>query len=174
MACNIPSHGGVCPPWGEAYFVSMETLELGAWNVLFWGMAAVIKFIVTPSAMVASGHAAWTAWAVTSGGAALGVWSFWNFGKWWFRWLETKLGSRLERGKRVFTPKRRRIVRLKNALGFKGLLFISGMISVPLASVLGAKYFRDQPAGKWLLMMAFVLWAGVLTLLSWALKHGLS
>ena len=74
----------------------------------------------------------------------------------------------------MFTPQRRRIVRWKNTMGFKGLLLVSGLISVPIASVLGAKYFRDQPAGKWLLMMAFVLWAGVLTLLSWALKYGLS
>ena len=39
----------------------------------------------------------------------------------------------------------------------------SGLISVPLASVIGAKYFRDTPGAMVLLMSAFVVWAAVLT-----------
>tara|TARA_B100000513_G_scaffold169435_1_gene85319 strand:+ start:67 stop:321 length:255 start_codon:yes stop_codon:yes gene_type:complete len=84
------------------------------------------------------------------------------------------MGPRPERGKRIFTPRRRRIVRVKNALGLRGLLLASGLISVPVAATLGAKYFRSQPAAKYLLVLAFALWAAALTTASWLLKQGVS
>ena len=152
----------------------MEAPELTLWNLLFWGVASVLKFVVTPSAMIASGHSAWVAWALTTSGSALGVLGFWHFGKWWFEWLEARMGPRPDRGKRIFTPRRRRIVRVKNALGLRGLLLASGLISVPVAATLGAKYFRSQPAAKYLLMLAFALWAAALTTASWLLKQGVS
>lgn len=135
-------------------------------------IAAVVKFVVTPSAMVAAGFSFLAAWLTTSAGAALGVWGFWDFGKWWFRWFEERMGPRPERGRRVFTPQRRRIVKWKNTLGMRGLLLISGLISVPVASILGAKYFRDQAGAKFHLMLAFSVWAAVLSAVSVAVKMG--
>lgn len=152
----------------------MEAPELTLWNLLFWGLASVLKFVVTPSAMIASGHSAWTTWVVASSGSAAGVLGFWHFGKWWFQWLEARMGPRPERGKRIFTPRRRRIVKVKNALGLRGLLLASGLISVPVAATLGAKYFRSQTSAKYLLMLAFTLWAAALTTASWLLKQGVS
>ena len=151
----------------------MESVEITLVGAALWGLTAIVKFVVTPSLMVAAGFNFMSAWLTTSLGAAVGVWGFWDFGKWWFRWFEERLGPRSERGKRVFTPRRRRIVRWKNAMGWPGLLFISGLISVPVASVVGAKYFRDQPGAKYQLMLAFVAWAALLSFLSWAIKQGL-
>jgi hypothetical protein len=54
-----------------------------------------------------------------------------------------------------------------------GLLLISGLISVPVASVLGAKYFRDQRGAKVQLMLAFATWAALLSAVSVAVKMGL-
>lgn len=152
----------------------MEPAELTWYNLLFWWLASVVKFVVTPSAMIASGHAAWATWAVSTSGAAMGVLGFWHFGKWWFQWLEARMGPRQDRGKRTFTPRRRTIVRVKNAMGLRGLLLVSGLISVPLAAVLGAKYFRSQSKAKYLLMLAFALWAAMLTAASWLFKQGVS
>lgn len=151
----------------------MESAELTLVSATLWGLTAIVKFVVTPSLMVAAGFSGIASWLTTATGAALGVWGFWDFGKWWFQWFEDKMGPRTERGKRVFTPQRRRIVRWKNALGWPGLLFISGLISVPVASVLGAKYFRDRPAAKFQLMLAFCAWAGLLSFVTWIIKLGL-
>jgi hypothetical protein len=151
----------------------MEEVEWTVWKAALWMVAAVVKFVVTPSAMVAAGFSFVSTWLTTSAGAALGVWGFWDFGKWWFRWFEQRMGPRSDRGKRVFTPQRRRIVTWKNALGLKGLLLISGLISVPIASVLGAKYFRDEVGAKVQLMLAFSVWAAVLSALSVAIKAGM-
>lgn len=150
----------------------MEPAELTVINVVLWQLAAVVKFVVTPSAMVAAGHSFWAAWGITSSGASMGVVLFWHFGKWWVRWMEARWADS-DRRVKVFTPRRRRIVRLKNGLGLPGLLFLSGLISVPFASVIGAKYFRDTPGAMPLLMLAFVLWAATLTFVTWGIKHSL-
>lgn len=152
----------------------MESAELTIWSVGLWWFAAVVKFVVTPSAMVASGHSVWTTWCITSSGAAIGVWGFWNFGKWWFQWIEERLGERQARGKRVFTAGRRRLVRLKNTMGLTGLLMVSGLISVPIASVVAAKYYREAPYAKHKLMLAFAVWAALLTVLTGIIKSGLT
>ena len=151
----------------------MEPVEITVVGAVLWGLTAIVKFVVTPSLMVAAGFNVLSTWLTTSVGAAIGVWGFWDFGKWWFQWIEERLGSRTDRGKRVFTPQRRRIVRWKNTLGWTGMLLISGLISVPVASVVGAKYFREEPGAKFQLMLAFSVWAALLSFLSWAIKQGL-
>lgn len=148
----------------------MTMLDLGWWSLLAWSLVAVVKFVVTPSAMVAAGHSALEAWMVTGTGACLGVAAFWHFGKWLFSWIERVRPSRWERGKRVFTPGRRRVVRWKNRFGLNGILLVSGLISVPIATVLAAKYFRAVPYAMGRLMLAFVGWAGLLTGVSWLVK----
>jgi hypothetical protein len=151
----------------------MESVEITLLGAALWGLTAIVKFVVTPSLMVAAGFSIMSSWLTTSLGAAIGVWGFWDFGKWWFQWMEERVGPRSDRGKRIFTPQRRRIVRWKNTLGWPGLLFVSGLISVPVASVVGAKYFRGEPGAKFQLMLAFAAWAALLSLLSWAIKQGL-
>ena len=38
-----------------------------------WAAVAVVKFVVTPSLMMAIGHPWWVAWAVTAAGGAAGA-----------------------------------------------------------------------------------------------------
>ena len=59
-------------------------------------------------------------------------------------------------------------------MGLMGLLMVSGLISVPIASVVGAKYYRDEPYAKLKLMIAFAIWAALLTVLTGAIKSGLT
>jgi len=50
-----------------------------------------------------------------------------------------------------------------------GLLVVSGVISVPISAVLAAKYYHRDERMPWILILAFVIWAFVLTALSyWA------
>lgn len=144
---------------------------MGPLEVIGWMVAAVIKFLVTPSLMVARGIEPWEVIGVTAAGAAIGVGVFFRFGRWLFKaWA--RLTERRDRPKRVFTPGRRRIVRLRRRFGVWGLLVISGLISVPIASLLAAKYYQQDGRMPWLLMAAFAGWAVVLTFLSWWVRHG--
>ena len=59
-----------------------------------WAAVAVVKFVVTPSLMMATGHPWWVAWAVTAVGAAGGVWMVWHSGKRLFSWLEARVAGR--------------------------------------------------------------------------------
>jgi hypothetical protein len=154
----------------EKLHLGMTWFDMGWGEMVGWLAAAVLKFLVTPSAMVARGIPFLGVWLTSTAGAWLGVGVFWNFGKWLFGWWEAVRGPRSDRGKQVFTPARRRFVRWKNRLGVTGLMLISGFISVPVATMLAAKYFRDDPWTLAKLMVAFSLWALLLTALSEGVK----
>ena len=135
-----------------------------------WALMAVIKFVITPSMMIGLGYSPWMTWLTTAAGAMIGVLVFWHFGRLLFRWYDDRMQS-LGRESRIFTPRKRRMLRWKKSLGWTGLLFVSGLISVPIASVLGAKYFDKRPRAIWGLMLAFLVWAGSLTLISFGIGN---
>lgn len=153
-----------------------ETWHLGRKNeeimalteLIFWSIAAVVKFLVTPSLMVARGWGFLTTVLVSSLGAGIGVLLFFYFGKWMLnKWA--KFRGQKEPKRPFFTSKRRRVVQFRRKFGMWGLLVVSGMISVPISAVLAAKYYHRDERMPWILILAFVIWAFVLTALSyWA------
>jgi hypothetical protein len=153
-----------------------ETWHLGRKNeeimalteLIFWSIAAVVKFLVTPSLMVARGWGFLTTVLVSSVGAGIGVLLFFYFGKWMLnKWA--KFRGEKEPKRPFFTSKRRRVVQFRRKFGMWGLLVVSGMISVPISAVLAAKYYHRDERMPWILILAFVIWAFVLTALSyWA------
>ncbi len=153
-----------------------ETWHLGRKNeeimalteLIFWSIAAVVKFLVTPSLMVARGWGFLTTVLVSSVGAGIGVLLFFYFGKWMLnKWA--KFRGEKEPKRPFFTSKRRRVVQFRRKFGMWGLLVVSGVISVPISAVLAAKYYHRDERMPWILILAFVIWAFVLTALSyWA------
>ena len=137
-------------------------------ELILWSIAAVVKFLVTPSLMVARGWGFLTTVLVSSLGAGIGVLLFFYFGKWMLnKWA--KFRGEKEPKRPFFTSKRRRVVQFRRKFGMWGLLVVSGMISVPISAVLAAKYYHRDERMPWILILAFVIWAFVLTALSyWA------
>jgi dipeptide/tripeptide permease len=138
---------------------------MGPIETLGWMVGAIIKFVLTPTLMMVRGATWWMTILVTSIGAAIGVLIFFHFGKWvfkvWGKWVIRK-----DKKRKAFTPARRRWVRFQKRFGLWGLLAISGLISVPIASILAAKYHSKDPRMPWLLVFAFVVWSFILTTLS--------
>lgn len=134
------------------------------WAVLGWWVAAIAKFVVTPYAMMFAPRD-WSFMeivVITASGASLGVFIFYNFGEQIFRWIERH---------RKHPPKRfnrfnRFIAKIKAKYGLKGLLLICGVISVPIASLLAARYFRSNTTLP-LLIMGFWIWTILLTSLGY-------
>lgn len=155
----------------------MWGLELAPAEIVGWMVLAIVKFLFVPSAMIARGVSVPFAIVVTSAGAALGVVLFFNFGKFllrhWSEWMNRLRGSRPAKPRKVFTPGRRRLVRFRMRFGLFGLLAISGLISVPISSILAAKYYARVPGASLWLMLAFGVWSVVLTAISWLVRHGL-
>jgi hypothetical protein len=138
---------------------------IGPIEILLWMLAAVVKFVLTPSLMIGLGIGYGVTVATCSIGASLGVYVFFHFGKLIFAQWRGNQGKRGKK-KRVFTSGRRRWVRFQTRFGLWGLLIISGLISVPISAILAAKYHQKDERMPWLLMGAFVVWTVVLTSIS--------
>lgn len=133
-------------------------------------LAAMVKFVVTPSLMIGRGIGWLPTVLICSVGAAFGVMLFFYFGKWLFRkWSEW----RDQKGPKgpIFTPSRRRWVKFRRRFGLWGLLVVSGLISVPISSVLASKYHDKDSRMPALLIFAFAIWTVVLTSLSWLVAN---
>lgn len=143
----------------------------GPIETILWMFAAIIKFVVTPSLMIGRGVGLFPTIVISSLGAAIGVMIFFHFGRWLFmKWDEWR-GMKERKGP-IFTPGRRRFVRFRSQFGLPGLLIISGVISVPIASILAAKYHNKDARMPWLLILAFSIWSVVLTMTSSLFKFG--
>ncbi|MBM71325.1 MAG: hypothetical protein CL847_00880 [Crocinitomicaceae bacterium] len=136
-------------------------------DIAIWCMMSIVKFLVTPSIMVGLDYSVLFTICVTTAGAAIGVQIFYNMGRMIFAWFDKRKGIKKEK---VITPMKRKIVSFKNDYGLVGLLVVSGVISVPIASVLVAKYFDRDKTSVWLLTCAFAIWSVLLTFVSHYLK----
>ena len=150
----------------------------GLVSFLSWVAMSILKFIITPSLMIAAGYEPWEIILVTFTGATLGVMIFYHTGKAIFTWWaniksKSKLSSSKTK-KSVITPGRRKFIQFKNQFGLIGLLLTSVLVSVPISSMLAAKYFNAQKNVTLYLILSFFTWAVVLTFLSWRVKNGLT
>lgn len=137
----------------------MEALE-----ILGWMLMSIVKFVVTPSLALAFGMEPVRVFWVCALGAVLGVLVLYPLSRKLFVWQAER---RKRKGKPVFTPGRRRVVRVKQRWGLLGIVAFSGIISVPIAVLLAAKYFARSPWVIPALMFSFVLWSALLTAVSW-------
>jgi len=142
--------------------------ELFEWAA--WAMFAIVKFVITPSAMIAVDYSFMDAFLTTGIGATFGLLAFYYAGPTIYNTV-----ARLFRFKgskrRIFTKRNRRIVSFKNKYGLPGLALVCGFISVPLAGILAGKYFKDSAKVLPALTFAFWFWAFLFTFVSWKIKH---
>jgi hypothetical protein len=144
-------------------------------KILGWWALSIVKFLIVPFLMMASRSEDWS-WLetliITSSGAAGGVFVFFHTGEYIFNFWAKLTGNRGKK-KKVMTRSRRMIVRLKWNYGIKGLMLISALISVPVASLLAAKFYRHQPNSLPLMIIGFFLWSLVLTSIAYFTKISL-
>ncbi len=141
-------------------------------RVIGWWLLSMVKFLLVPFGMIlkpdVGEHWSWAETIlISSTGAALGVFIFFHFGEFIFSWL----AHHLQRKKRVFTKRNRMFVRLKWRWGIMGLLVISGLISVPIAAVVGAKFYRHDSTALPKLIIAFLCWSVFLSSLAVGMKQ---
>ncbi|MGB1031884.1 MAG: hypothetical protein ACPGWM_04680 [Flavobacteriales bacterium] len=140
-------------------------------GILGFLMLSMVKFLFAPSMMTfAPGdYSIFTVLITTTLGAALGTLLFYFFGMQMFRWIGSLSRKRTE--KKTFTPMRRKILSVKNKYGIKGLMLLSGIISVPVTALLAAKYFGDSKQTPLYLILGFFIWSIFLTSISFLAKH---
>jgi len=128
-----------------------------------WWLLSIVKFLLTPSTMIAAGYSFIETVLISSTGAGLGVFIFFNAGERIFALFKFKK-------KKIFTTGNRRLVRIKTRMGVRGLMLVSVFLSVPISSLLAARFFHHHRSTLPLMMLGFFLWSLVLTGISWAVR----
>ena len=137
-------------------------------EVVAWMLIASVKFLFTPSFMIGAGdYELLETILITQAGAMLGICVFYFAGGAIFMKLDS---LRRKKHKKIFSKKNRTIVRVKNKFGVVGLVATIGLISVPLCSLLAARYFRHSRATIWLLMGSAAVWTVLLSVGSFYIK----
>ena len=73
---------------------------------------------------------------------------------------------RRRKGKRAFTPNRRRIVSVKQNFGLLGIALLGGLVGVPVGALLAFKYFENRSDTLPVMIIAYAAWSALLTTLS--------
>ena len=142
-----------------------------------WVLMSILKFLITPSLMIAAGYHWLEVMVVCFVGATIGILLFYKAGKsifsWWKVFKVAYLNPKSSKI-RVVSKRKRQFLIFKKKYGLLGLTLISVFISVPLTAVLGAKYFSTNRRTPVYLIAAFFSWGCLLTFFSWSLKSGLN
>ncbi len=141
-------------------------LEIGIIEAITLFLLSGVKILFTPIGMIAAGQSFWTTIIITSSGGVFGSLVFFYSGK--------KILSlfKSDKAKKVFTSQNRRTVRIKNRFGLIGMASLMGIISVPAAVILVAKYFGKHKAVIPVLIVTAVAWSFAVTSISY-LIYGL-
>jgi membrane protein DedA with SNARE-associated domain len=132
-------------------------------------LLSIVKFIATPFVMLMRPDQKWSfleTILITSSGAALGSFVFYHFGEIIFNWW----AHHFPKKRKKMTRMNRWIVNMKMKYGLKGILFIAGLISVPISAMVVARLYRHQATALPKLIIAFFVWSSVLTTLAWAIS----
>jgi hypothetical protein len=75
-----------------------------------------------------------------------------------------KMGTKERKiGKKIFIPKNKRIINIKNKFGLFGMSMTIGIISVPIGSILVGKYYNTQKLAIPSLLLASIIWGFAVT-----------
>ena len=134
--------------------------------------ASMVKFAISPLVSYGLGYTFLQTLLITSVGGCVGVLVFYRMSAWLIKRarlqrlhnaIATQHGVNSRRRK-VFTRTNRFIVRLKRYHGLQGLAALTPiLISIPIGTVIAAKYFRHDRRTLPTLLSSVVIWAVVLS-----------
>lgn len=127
---------------------------------------SMVKYPFSQPAALGLGLGFLPALMVTVAGGCSGVVVFYGASGWLMELARRRRFQRIAEGrapKRSFTRTNRTIVRVKRGQGLSGLAFFTPvLISIPIGSILAAKYFRNDRRTLPVLLLSVVLWGLVL------------
>jgi hypothetical protein len=128
---------------------------------------SMIKFPFSQVTATGLGFGFLPTFLITTAGGCTGVIIFYHASGWLLDRARRRRIRRMAEGhapKRSFSRTNRTIVRVKRSQGLSGLAFLTPiLISVPIGSVLAAKYFRNDKRTLPVLLISVVAWGIVLT-----------
>lgn len=146
---------------------SAELLELVA-----LGLFASVKFLFAPPALIYLGYGVATTFITTMIGASAGAITFFYGGKGIIDAWSKLFPSKKE--KKKFTKGNRRIIRLKQKFGLWRFCFAAVVLSIPVASILLAKFYSNGKKTIPVFIAVLAIWTIVLTLIFYFFKDALA
>ncbi len=139
------------------------------WEALSVFAMSTVKFAVSPVMAYGLGFGFLDTLLITSSGGCLGVFVFYRSSGWFMRRSRARRDRALARGepaKRNFNRTNRMIVRVKRGQGMLGLVLLTpAVISIPIGTVIAAKYFGNDRRTLPLLFFSVVVWSLALSAL---------
>jgi len=136
-------------------------------QVIGWIFFSSVKFFLAPSAVYLSGYSYLETISITVLGGMIGVFGFYYGGSAFFAWFSNRFSSSSSKPKKVFNKKNRIIIRVKNAYGLFGLAALTPcLLSIPIGSILAAKYYRNDRRTIPAFLAAVVFWSFASTMIT--------
>lgn len=141
-------------------------------------VTSMVKFMFSGLVSYTFGNSFLETVLLTALGGCLSTVVFYALGKRVLEWFRKRyvrrIAWRISQGlprKRIFTRTNRWIVRLKRNYGIKGLAaFALPLLSIPIAALLAAKYFRHDRRTLPTMLSAVMIWSVVLSI-AWSFIH---
>jgi hypothetical protein len=131
--------------------------------------ASMLKFAISPLVSFKLGYGFLHTLLLTSAGGCLSTILFYKASGWLMARARLRRMRRSRQGHlphTAFTRTNRLLVRLKRGQGLQGLAaIVPPLLSIPIGTVLAAKYFRNDRRTLPVLLGSVVLWSVVLTTL---------
>lgn len=140
-------------------------LEIELYKAIGLFLLSGVKILFTPIGMIFGGVPYWTTILITASGGVTGAMVFFFLGKSILSLFKSK------KEKKVFTKQNRRTVNIKNRFGLIGMASLMGIISVPAAVILVAKYYGKHKAVIPVLVLTAVAWSFVVTSISYVIYN---
>ncbi len=146
----------------------------GILEILGLFLLSSVKFLFAPASSIALGYDLPKTIIITFCGGSFGTTIFYFLGSaiasWW-----AKHKKKPKKKKKIFTNTNRKIVFIKNKYGLIGLCLITpGIISIPVGSILAAKYFRHDKRTFPFLIASLLIWCITLSLIAYFFKAGVN
>lgn len=146
----------------------------GILEILGLFLLSSVKFLFAPSSTIALGYDLPKTIIITFCGGSFGITIFYFLGasisNWWAKHKKTPIKK-----KKIFSSTNRKIVFIKNKYGLIGLCLITpGIISIPVGSILAAKYFRHDKKTFPYLILSLFIWCISLSVVSYYFKTGIN
>jgi len=146
-------------------------MAINAAQVITVVAAGILKFFFSGLVSYRMGNSFWETVLLTGASGCLGTVIFYLAGTRVIEWLRMRHLRRVARAeasgvphKRIFTRTNRLIVKIKRSYGIKGLAALAPpILSIPITSILAAKYFRHDRRTLPFLLSSVLVWSVVLS-----------
>lgn len=139
-----------------------------ALEVLLILITAMVKFAFSPLLSLSLGFSLLHTIIITGVGGCIGVTIFFLGSAWIMRWMEDRRTVAILEGRRSsrrsFTRANKMIVKVKRNQGLNGLAALTPvLISIPIGTVIAAKYFRNDKRALPVLFSSVLIWDVILS-----------